>query len=74
MKGQIPNTPLRRVQLKRLFVFPDDKHPYDTNIFKNHEEPYLHELSRREWHQMSAEDLLAHHDQWQRQQLEKLLK
>jgi ribosomal protein L13 len=30
----LPKNRLRRILMKRLKVFPDDDHPYESNIFK----------------------------------------
>ncbi|KAL1919929.1 mitochondrial 54S ribosomal protein uL13m [Calcarisporiella thermophila] len=38
VSGMLPKNRLRDVRLKRLFVFPDDKHPYEQNIIKRYDE------------------------------------
>ncbi|KAI9206213.1 ribosomal protein L13 domain-containing protein [Polychytrium aggregatum] len=35
--GMLPKNRLRPHQFKRLFVFADDDHPYDANIFRDYE-------------------------------------
>jgi large subunit ribosomal protein L13 len=34
----LPKNRLRDVRLKRLLIFPDEKHPYAANIIKRHDE------------------------------------
>lgn len=32
----LPKNRLRAKRLERLFIFPDDQHPYEQNILKDH--------------------------------------
>ncbi|PVU92603.1 hypothetical protein BB559_003652 [Furculomyces boomerangus] len=37
VSGMLPKNKLRDVRMKRLFVFPEDEHPYKANIFKTYD-------------------------------------
>ncbi|RKP06948.1 50S ribosomal protein L13 [Thamnocephalis sphaerospora] len=38
VSGMLPKNRLRDVRLKRLLIFPDEKHPYAANIVKRYNE------------------------------------
>jgi large subunit ribosomal protein L13 len=38
VSGMLPKNRLRDVRLKRLLIFPDEKHPYAANIVKRYDE------------------------------------
>ncbi|CAG8660491.1 44461_t:CDS:2 [Gigaspora margarita] len=44
VSGMLPKNRLRYRRLNRLFIFPDDKHPYEKNILKSYDYT-LNELS-----------------------------
>ncbi|KAI8901120.1 ribosomal protein L13 domain-containing protein [Globomyces pollinis-pini] len=34
--GMLPKNRLRHIQMLRLYIYPDDHHPYEHNILKDH--------------------------------------
>ncbi|CAG8499616.1 2853_t:CDS:10, partial [Ambispora leptoticha] len=44
VSGMLPKNRLRNVRLGRLFIFPDDQHPYEGNIIKFYDEALTHSL------------------------------
>ena len=52
----LPRNRLRKIQMKRLFIFPDDKHPYGENILKDYEYDDENSLVHK------VQDLLAQHE------------
>ncbi|KAJ3044190.1 54S ribosomal protein L23, mitochondrial [Rhizophlyctis rosea] len=51
----MPNTDLRPKQMRRLFVFADEDHPYTQNIYRNYEQ----EAKERFAAKLKAEGLLS---------------
>jgi hypothetical protein len=71
--GMLPKDKLRAQRIRRLLVFPDERHPYEQNLIKYYEDPDLARLTPMEWQRMSAEDMLAQHDALQRARAAALL-
>ncbi|KAI3648847.1 hypothetical protein MP228_006701 [Amoeboaphelidium protococcarum] len=55
--GMLAKNQLRQKRINRLLIFPDDKHPYAQNIAKFYEHPEMLKVNRRQWAEMSTEDL-----------------
>lgn len=73
VQGQIPNKALRPLQMSRLHIFADGKHPYAANIIKYHEDPLLEQLTRRKYFDMSAQELQEFYEQEQQRRLSQLV-
>ncbi len=44
MYGQLPKNNLRKLQMSRLKVFPDEDHPFKDNILKDYETEFKQKL------------------------------
>jgi ribosomal protein L13 len=58
VRRMLPKNQQGRGALTRLYVFPDDNHPFRENIAKRYEDLELDQLNAQAWSQMTTEDIL----------------